>query len=68
MEELDGLVIHAGGNHVERGSGKLEVGELIRVVGEKMEVVEGKYGKGIGVWSGLLLRLDIEPRGSWNTW
>ena len=56
--ELDCVVVHVGTSHIQRGSGILDVGMFGREVERLVEEVDRQCGKGVGVWSGMVPRVD----------
>ena len=56
--ELDCVVVHVGTSHIQRGSGILDVGMFGREVERLVEEVDRQCGKGVGVWSGMVTRVD----------
>ena len=57
-EKVDCMVVHVGTSHIHRGTGKLDVGEFGREAEMLVEQVDRMFGKGVGMWSGLVPRVD----------
>ena len=57
-EKVDCVVVHVGTSHINRGTGKLDVGEFGREAERLVEQVDRIFGKGVGMWSGLVPRVD----------
>ena len=56
--ELDCVVVHVGTSHIQRGTGNLDVGMFGREVERLVEEVDRQCGKGLGMWSGMVPRVD----------
>ena len=58
VNEVDRVVVHEGTSHIHRGTGKLDVGEFGREAERLVEQVDRLFGKGVGMWSGLVPMVD----------
>ena len=58
-ETADCIVIHSGTNLINSGDESVQVGYIKEEVRKMMEEVEKAYGKGKGIWSGIVPRGDI---------
>ena len=57
-EKVDCMVLHVGMSHIHRGTGKLDVGKFGREAERLIEQVDRLSGKGVGMWSSLVPRVD----------
>ena len=58
-EKVDCIVIHSGTNHINSGDESVQVGFIKGEVRKMMEEVDRDFGKGIGIWSGIVPRGDV---------
>ena len=61
--KIDFVVVHVGINHLQRGTGILDVGEFRKEAEKLIDEVDKQCGNGLGMWSGLVPRVDQRETG-----
>ena len=57
-EKMDCVVVHVETNRIQRGTGISDVGEFGKEAEKLIDDVDKQCGKGVGMWSGLVPRVD----------
>ena len=56
--KVDFVVVHVETSYIQRGAGKLDVGEFEKEAERLVDQIDRQFGKGLGMWSGLIPRVD----------
>ena len=56
--KVDCVVVHVGTSHILRGTGNLDVGDFGKEVERLVDEVDSQCGMGLGMWSGMVPRVD----------
>ena len=58
--KVDFVVVHVETSYIQRGTGKLDVGEFGKENKRLVDQIDRLFGKGLGMWSGLILIPRVE--------
>ena len=56
--KVDFVVVHVETSYIQRGTGKLDVGEFEKEAERLVDQIDRQFRKGLGMWSGLIPRVD----------
>ena len=56
--KVDFVVVHVETSYIQRGTGKLDVGEFAMEAERLVDQIDRQFGKGLGIWSGVIPRVD----------
>ena len=54
--KVDFVVVHVETSYIQRGKGKLDVGEFGKDAKRLVDQIDRQFVKGLGMWSGLIPR------------
>ena len=57
-EKMECVLVHVGTNHLQRGTGFLDVGEFGKEAEKLIDEADKQCGKGVEMWLGLVPRAD----------
>ena len=56
--KVDFEVVHVETSYIQRVTGKLDLGEFGKEDEKLVDQIDRQFGKGLGMWSGLIPRVD----------